>query len=79
MGICCSKKNFVNIEENSKIIFDDKLKESNLNYEKTSLNQNSKKNFNSGPILKLLMSKDYTFNIKKNDEISNRFKQTEND
>jgi hypothetical protein len=78
MGICCSKENFVNIEENSKIIFDKNSKESNSNNEKTSLNQNSKKIYNSGPILKLLMSKDYP-NIKKNDEISNRFKQTEND
>lgn len=66
MGVCCTKQDLTQIEENSKIVINNQLKENNFNNEKTFYSENTKKIYNSGPILKLLMSQDNFMKTKNN-------------
>jgi hypothetical protein len=66
MGVCCTKQDLTQIEENSKIVIKNQLKENNFNNEKTFYSENTKKIYNSGPILKLLMSQDNFMKTKNN-------------
>ena len=66
MGVCCTKQDLTQIEENSKIVIKNQLKENNFNNEKTFYSENTKKIYNSGPILKLLMSQDNYMKTKNN-------------
>jgi hypothetical protein len=66
MGVCCTKQDLTQIEENSKIVIKNQLKENNFNNEKTFYSEKSKKIYNSGPILKLLMSQDNFMKTKNN-------------
>ena len=77
MGVCCTRKDLTQIDENSKIIINNKFKEKNSN-DKTFCSEKSKRIFSSGPILKLLMSQE-NYLKKRNDEYSNHFAKTENE
>ena len=43
MGVCCTKQDLTQIEENSKIVIKNQLKENNFNNEKTFYSEKSKK------------------------------------
>ena len=79
MGVCCTKQDLNQIEENSKIVINNKLKENNINNEKTFYTENTKKHFNSGPILKLLMSQDNYIKTKNYEHSSYNKKKTDNE
>jgi len=78
MGVCCTKRDLNQIDENSKIIINNKLKLNNLNNEKSFYSENSKRIFSSGPILKLLMSQE-NYLKKRNEDYCNHYTKTENE